>query len=403
MAIRTQIVYLKTAIIFFCSFNFCQFSVASTIFFSQSDQESPFIEEIWIQGKQHDIDSLLANSKWISLPFDKNSITIQFNSVKEAQDQVVQYAYLLEGFDSTWVFTGDQRRAFYANLTSGSYTFKFKSSQDGISWQITTTPLRIVVITPFWSYWWFPLIAMLFVVLILFLIYKLRVNEAINNVLELEKIRKSETEALRVSMARDFHDEMGNKLASIIVLVSTLELLIKDKTEEIKKALNRIEIDSKALFSGTKTFIWSIDPKSDTLYEILNYIIHFGTDLYENAPMDFFVKNQVTENLTKANMRVGVSRQIFFILKEAMTNSLVHSKATKIDLSFHVDPTSSTFMVTLSDNGVGLDQKLLESPRGLRNMRTRAEKIDCHLALSNNLDGGLAVTLSGIVSDSHGL
>ena len=60
-------------------------------------------------------------------------------------------------------------------------------------------------------------------------------------------------------------------------------------------------------------------------------------------------------------------------------------------------------MVKLSDHGVGLDQKLLESPRGLRNMRTRAEKIDCHLALSNNLDGGLAVTLSGIVSDSHGL
>ena len=102
-------------------------------------------------------------------------------------------------------------------------------------------------------------------------------------------------------------------------------------------------------------------------------------------------------------MRVGVSRQIFFIFKEAMTNCLVHSKATEINFSFHVDPTSSIFKVTLSDNGLGLDPSLLASPRGLSNMQTRAEKIDCRLSLSNNLEGGLDVTLSGVIPDSIGL
>ncbi len=377
--------------------------MALEILVFQAEPGLPVIEEIWMQGKQQNVDSLLSNHEGISLPFDKNYIAIQFNSENETNTRVMQYAYMLEGYDSDWVYTGNQRRAFFANLVPGSYIFKIKSSHDGLHWQLSDTPLQIVVITPFWSFWWFPIIAMLFVMMLLFLIYKLRVNEAINNVLEMEKIRKSETEALRVSMARDFHDEMGNKLASIIVLVSTLELLIKDKTNEIQKALKRIEVDSKSLFSGTKTFIWSIDPKSDSLYEIFNYIIHFGTDLFENTPMDFFVKNQVDDGLAENIMRVGVSRQIFFIFKEAMTNCLVHSKATEINFSFHVDPTSSIFKVTLSDNGLGLDPSLLASPRGLSNMQTRAEKIDCRLSLSNNLEGGLDVTLSGVIPDSIGL
>ena len=219
----------------------------------------------------------------------------------------------------------------------------------------------------------------------------------------IEKIRIKETEELRVTMARDFHDEMGNKLASIIVLVSTLELLLKDKSLEIKKALKRIESDSKSLFSGTKTFIWSIDPKSDSLYEILNYIIHFGSDLYENTQKGFLVKSIPDNSLAGVIMPVGASRQIFFIFKEAMTNSLVHSNGSEIQFSFKVDQAGSTFSVSISDNGMGLDVDQLASPRGLNNMKSRAEKINCRLSLSNNPEGGLNVTLTGRLPDMKGL
>jgi signal transduction histidine kinase len=376
---------------------------AYTIAMQQGAAQSPVIEKIWLQGREVEADSLPALAEGFSLPFDKNFITIQFSCPDDPNNPAVQYAYKLVGYDQEWIFSGNQRRASYANLRPGSYLFEFQASKDGANWSMANPALSIEVTSPFWSYWWFPFIAMVFVVLLLFIVYKIRVNEAIDRVLALEKIRTKEIEDLRVMMARDFHDEMGNKLASIIVLVSTLELLLKDETDEIKQALKKIESDSKSLFSGTKTFIWSIDPKSDSLYEIFNYIIHFGTDLFENTPIKFLVKTVTDNSLTKIIMPVGVSRQIFFIFKEAMTNSLVHANASIIEFSFKVDASAATYNVTLFDNGIGLTAASQTSPRGLNNMKSRAGKINGRLSFSNNPDGGLNVTLTGIIPDTKGL
>lgn len=362
----------------------------------------PEVERIWLGGEEVSVDSLLSLADGFFLPFEKNSITIQFVCPDTIVDHDVEYGYILEGYDSSWVDNGDQRRASFANLGSGNFLFRFRARHPGSEWVETRHPLKVSVTTPFWSYWWFPLVGLTVVSLILYGIYKIRINEAIERVLAMEKIRKDESEALRVTMAQDFHDEMGNKLASIIVMVSTLDLLIKDKTREIKEALTRIEADSKSLFSGTKTFIWSIDPKSDTLYEILNYIIHFGTDLFENTGKQFEVENIPSEDLVSYIMPVGVSRQIFFIFKEAMTNSLVHSGSGMIRFGFKINKSGSTIEIWLADDGKGITEKELKSSRGLSNMRSRAKKINGRLSLSNNPQGGFIVKLSSAIPDNHG-
>jgi len=76
---------------------------------------------------------------------------------------------------------------------------------------------------------------------------------------------------------------MGNKLASITVLSSSLDLLIKNKSRDVKEILANLEGTAKELFNGTKSFIWSMDPQSDNLREIITYINHFGTQLYDTS------------------------------------------------------------------------------------------------------------------------
>ena len=377
---------------------------ASDIFQNTTDKlNAPVLEKMWLAGQPVSLDSVHKLGEDFALPFEKNFITLQFYCPELEEDQNVQYAYKLDGYDSAWQFVGDQRQVSYANLGSGNYTFRFQASQDGLNWLNTSAPLRFAVSTPFWYYWWFPLLSILFVIAVLYVIYKIRVTEAIQRVLAMEQMRKQETEALRVTMAQDFHDEMGNKLASIIVLGSTLDLLLKDKSDEVKQALDRIEADSKSLFSGTKTFIWSIDPKSDSLYEIFNYIIHFGTDLFEHTRKEFIIENHPDNSLKQSIMPVGASRQIFFIFKEAMTNSMVHSKSTAITFAFNVNKTMSSFEVSLSDDGIGLTEEQLKSSRGLNNMRLRAKKINCRLSLSNNPTKGFTVRLSGDIPENKGL
>ncbi|MCB0506616.1 MAG: hypothetical protein KDC58_14095, partial [Cyclobacteriaceae bacterium] len=173
---------------------------------------------------------------------------VEFISINYNLEEKLSYSYKLKGVDSTWVFSGDQRRASYANLGPGTYPLKIRVSNDGINWVYCNQNISVLVTPPFWAKWWFNVGVILFVFSLLWVIYQVRINTAIKRALDIADIRRKEAESLRVMMAQDFHDEMGNKLASIIVLVSTLQMLIKDKDKEIQKALIRIETASKQLF-----------------------------------------------------------------------------------------------------------------------------------------------------------
>ena len=361
----------------------------------KADPTPPILNRVWVQGEVYAADTVPGKLNEIPLPYGKNFFTIEFISINYNQNEKLSYSYMLEGIDSTWVFSGDQRRVSYANLGPGTYPFRVKVSNDGINWVYNHQKINVVVTPPFWAKWWFSISVIFFVFTLLWAIYQLRVNAAIKRALEIANIRRKESESLRLMMAQDFHDEMGNKLASIIVLVSTLQMLIKDKNNEIQKALTRIETASKQLFDGTKSFIWSINPKSDKLSEIINYICNFGTELFDNTSIEFEVKKGIPANLIKTKLPVGYSRQLFFIFKEAMTNSLMHSKCTQAQLIFSVDIKTNKLKIDFEDNGKGLSQDQLMSSRGITNMKTRARRINYDLTFFHNLNGGLGVHIEG--------
>ncbi|MBO9701975.1 MAG: hypothetical protein J7604_17340 [Sporocytophaga sp.] len=75
--------------------------------------------------------------------------------------------------------------------------------------------------------------------------------------------KETEVEKMRTNMAQDFHDEMGNKLASISILTQSLDLklrleLSKSSVEEFKM-LEIIHQTVLEVYDGTKDFIWSVD------------------------------------------------------------------------------------------------------------------------------------------------
>lgn len=361
----------------------------------QYELTPPVINRVWIEGKAYETDTIASELSTIPLPFGKNFFVIEFISINYKIPDKLIYSYKLEGVDSTWVFNGNQRIASYANLGPGTYPIKLRVSSDGINWVNNINNVNVVVTPPVWAKSWFQVIVIAFILSLLWALYQIRINAAVKRVLQIAEIRRKESESLRVMMAQDFHDEMGNKLASIIVLVSTLQMLIKDKNNEIQKALTRIETSSKQLFDGTKSFIWSINPQSDKLEEIISYISNFGGELFEHTNICFKVKQEILEPELKIELPVGYSRQVFFIFKEAMTNSLVHSGGSEASLIFSTQRKKNHLTIIYEDDGSGLTEEQLKSSRGLSNMKGRAKRIKYELTFFHNLKGGLGVQLEG--------
>jgi len=189
---------------------------------------------------------------------------------------------------------------------------------------------------------------------------------------------------IRKEMARDFHDEMGNHLASIISMVNVLSLHLDNQDEKTSSTLKKIESSSKALYDGTREFMWTMEPNHDKLSEILLFLRDFGVNLYRNTSIDFSLTNNLDNSELDIHFAAGTSRHIISIFKETMTNTLKHSDANSGVLSCTILEEEELGILSFRDNGSG---KISGSGRGINNMINRASKINSELLLINEGEG----------------
>jgi signal transduction histidine kinase len=208
-----------------------------------------------------------------------------------------------------------------------------------------------------------------------------------------EKVKLTrEVDEVRKKVARDFHDEMGNNLASISVLSQLIQAKIGKTHNGISGLLIKIDTASRNLFNGTRDFIWAIDPKNDYLKEVFFNLKDFGEELFDNTGINFYSS---FENPAEKDLKLpsGWSRQIVLIYKEALTNSLKYAKAPHVYLTFSLHA-SGSFEIFLRDDGVGFEMCQKESlSRGIHNMRGRAEKIGVNFSITSEKMEGTKVYL----------
>src|SRR5690606_3951139 len=72
-------------------------------------------------------------TKEITISHSDNIFSFEFAALHFANPKKNQYAYLLEGFDKEWIYSGSRNFATYTNLDPGDYIFQVKgSNSDGV-------------------------------------------------------------------------------------------------------------------------------------------------------------------------------------------------------------------------------------------------------------------------------
>lgn len=199
------------------------------------------------------------------------------------------------------------------------------------------------------------------------------------------KQKTDEISQLRSSLARDFHDEMGNKLASINILSQSVALSIKpdDSNQEALKLLETISQRSKELFDGTKDFIWSIDFKSDYLFELYVYLREFGERFFNELEINFLSDSNLDAQ-SLAMLKSTQGRQLILVCKELMTNAAKHSKCAEVN--FRIEQKDTKAKIVFEDNGLGFDYEKV-SKRGLNNITSRLEKLNASFEIDSSSKG----------------
>lgn len=172
---------------------------------------------------------------------------------------------------------------------------------------------------------------------------------------------------------------MGNQLTRIINYVSLMRLNGNGHGPELYL---KVEESAKYLYNGTRDFIWAIDPVNDDLAKLFLHVRDFGEKLFEEKEIQFRAYNESKE---KVKLPYGFSREANLIFKEAMTNAFKHSGAGNV--SFYLRPFEDGYEMVLEDDGIGLELDSIKSSNGIKNIKSRAEKIQSSLRIER-ITGG---------------
>lgn len=322
------------------------------------------------------LETYFENSTLPPFAYNKADLTIGFQGMSLLAPQSFRYQYRLLGQSTRWSASSTQTLAQFTNLAPGPYTFEVKIV-DLLNQEIARTDVRFTVLAPFWQRSWFIILMLVLVLAVIYGLLQLRVQRA----LSLQHEAYNASRELRRELARDFHDELGNHLASILSLLHVLKLRTPNLPTEIRQPVTLLEKKAQDLFFGTKDFIYSIDPENETLEWTILYLKDFGEQLF-GVTQTRFETEPIRDWQKTITVKAYYARSLILIFKECLTNIVKHAQATEVKLE--ITKQGNHLFFALSDNGVGIHPVQLEtSEGGLRNIRERAAKLGATLDIQS--------------------
>ena len=189
----------------------------------------------------------LDQTQQIDLKYSEKMFSIEFSSLDYAVPSKSLYAYQLEGFNSNWIYTKENKVSF-TNLDPGKYTLLVKAANSDGYWNNTPSVMTIVVHPPFWKTW---KAYILYTLLILFGIFRyLKINkEKQEEKLRIQRIKMESKRQVEVNeMKLRFFTNISHDFRTPLALIITpLEKLIDEQSGNIKEQLTLIHKSAEQL------------------------------------------------------------------------------------------------------------------------------------------------------------
>lgn len=159
----------------------------------------------------------LADKDRISLTYKDSFISFSFAALDYANPLTNQYAYILEGFDTDWHYSGTRNYASYTNLAGGEYLLRIKAANNDGFWSEQGTQISLIISPPFWRTTWFIMAGFIIVFAALISYIKFRTRSIKRKSLALEREIAQRTIELEQANRQLRHtDEMKSSFLSMV-------------------------------------------------------------------------------------------------------------------------------------------------------------------------------------------
>ncbi len=312
----------------------------------------------------------------LELEPSQNHIQIEFTGLAFGAGETLQYQYRLEGADGNWQPLTTQRSINYANLAPGAYRFFVRARNAEGIFSSTTASVAFTVLAPVWRRGWFMALVAALIALVAYTLYGYRVA------------RFLEIERVRTRIASDLHDDIGSNLTKIAILSEVAQQQLSREVSD-GGPLSSVARISRESLDSMGDIVWAINPKRDTLRELLRRMRGFATDIFTSRNIEFSFHPPAHD----LDLKLGpdVRRDVFLIFKETVNNAVRHSGCSKVEIELKV--VGAALVLRVSDDGKGFDAAQTGEGNGLVSMRRRAESLHGKLDIGSSAELGTTIIL----------
>jgi signal transduction histidine kinase len=214
----------------------------------------------------------------------------------------------------------------------------------------------------------------------------IRLKEKIQEVSRLNIIKE------RDRIAFDLHDGCAQNIASIIKRLELCEKLFKRDPARAFEELRVLKENTRVALNKTRKVIFDLKLPEDANFDLSNNLKSLIMNYQEEN--DIKVQLRIAESLD--GLSVEKSKQIFYIIEEALNNVKRHSFAHNVELNLRFNELNG-LTINIKDDGRGFDfERVSESTRkrgkwGLISMRQRAVSLGGDLIIDSKPDAGTEV------------
>ncbi len=316
----------------------------------------------------------------IILSYKKKFLSFEFSSLDYSDPLDNQYSYILEGLQEEWQFTDASNRvANYTNLSPGTYVFKVKGTNSDGLWSDNYASVKITILSPLWQRWWFIAIAVILLAALIYYISTLRIK----NLLAIEKLKSK--------LAADLHDNVGSGLTEISILSEVASRNIFNDKIESAAELGKISDLSRQLIDNMSDIVWVVNPYRDSLHDLIFRLKDSYNDALNSLGISFKTIN--IDKIENVKLSMEFKQNLYLIFKEAINNSIKHSKCSKIilDINFR----NEVIEISVSDNGNGFDENNIRYGNGIKNIENRAAQIGGKIKIKSSPESGTSIRFIG--------
>jgi PAS domain S-box-containing protein len=221
-------------------------------------------------------------------------------------------------------------------------------------------------------------------------LFEEKLNQATLELRELTRHLLDVREEERTLIARDLHDDLGQKLTALNMDISWLKSRIGVQSRTVENKFHQMSLLISGTIESIQKLSYGLRP---SILDDLGLIpaIEWQTRDFGKASG---IKTKFFQSPQNLSFNGKISLVVFRIVQETLTNVARHSGATRVVVRLNFE--DNLLEVSIKDNGKGIDQKEIESSKsfGLIGMRERVSAIGGELKITSSKGEGTIVALS---------